>query len=339
MGKYKGTSVSRGIAAGEVMIYRPFAPDLAEREDRSPARGKIAVFIQALAMAESECAHIRASTGGENAAILAAHVDILRDPEIFAKIRELLENEPISVPSAVNRVFTDSSNILASVDDGLIRERASDVLDVRNRVLRVLAGLRGQDISRLDGVRVIVARDLMPSDAISLDRKNTAAVVTETGGETSHTAIIARGYGIPAIAGVENITKILSDGERVIVDAIEGVLHTGADEDAVRVYAEKSAEYARGMEVSVAYARKDAVTTDGVRIDIGVNIQKTGDDLEALAAIWTRWRRLRTLSACFAPNSCSWARPSLPRRTSSTGLTRVCWKPSVVNTSYCVPST
>jgi phosphotransferase system enzyme I (PtsI) len=246
---------------------------------------KITVYIEALAMAESECAHIMAAAGGENAAILEAHVDILKDPEINANIRELLENELISVSSAVSRIFTRSSDILASVDDELIRERSSDVLDVRNRVLRILAGLRGQDISRPDDVSVIVARDLMPSDAISLDREKTAAVVTETGGETSHTAIIARGYGIPALAGVENITKILRDGERVIVDAIEGVLITGAGEDTIRAYAGKAAEYARGGENARAYAHEDAVTSDGVRIDIGVNIQKTGDGLDALASI------------------------------------------------------
>lgn len=285
MGQYKGVSVSRGIAVGEVMLYRPFLPDLAEGEDHSPFIDKIMVYIEALAMAESECAHIMASAGGESTAILAAHIDILKDPEIYANIRELLENEPVSVSSAVNRIFTRSSNILASVDDELIRERSSDVLDVRNRVLRILAGLREQDLSCLDGVRIIVARDLMPSDAISLDRKNTAAVVTETGGATSHTAIIARDYGIPALAGVENITKILRDGERVIVDAIEGVLYTGAGEDTISVYAGKSAEYARGVEASRAYANKDAITADDVRIDIGVNIQKADDNLDALASI------------------------------------------------------
>jgi phosphotransferase system enzyme I (PtsI) len=285
MDQYKGTSVSRGIAVGKVILYRPFLPDLTERKDHSPIGGKIAVYIAALAMAESECAHIMASTDGESAAILAAHVDILRDPEIYEKILELLAHEPLSVPSAVSRVFTNSSDILASVDDELIRERSHDVLDVRNRILRILAGLRGQDISRLDGDSVIVARDLMPSDAISLDREKTAAIVTETGGETSHTAIIARSYGIPALAGVENITKILRDGERVIVDAIEGALHTGAGDDAIRAYTAKAAEYTRGVEASRAYAGKDAVTADGVRIDVGVNIQKTGDDLDTLASI------------------------------------------------------
>ena len=288
MAQYKGKGVSRGVAIGEVLVYRPFSPVLDERCDYSPALDKITDFIKALAMAESEYARMLAPTIGQkndDAAILAAHVEILRDPEIYGEIRDLLEKEPTSAALAVARVFDGFAETLSSLDDELIRERSTDVIDVRNRILRILAGLPEQNLSRLDGPRVIVARDLMPSDAVILDRDMTAAIVTEIGGETSHTAIIARGYGIPALVGVENVTEILRDGEEVIVDAIDGVLYTEAAEDAVSIFAEKSAEYRRRVEASRAYIRRDAATTVGVRVEVGVNIQNVSDDLETLADV------------------------------------------------------
>jgi phosphotransferase system enzyme I (PtsI) len=144
--------------------------------------------------------------------------------------------------------------------------------DVCTRLLRNCAGIREQSLSVLPKPVIVFAHDLFPSDTASLDREKVLAIVTEVGGPTSHTAIIARSYEIPALLGVPEVLTAVSDGDRVIVDAVEGRLITQPEEEQVGIYQKKRAEFAEHAARTKKYIGIDPVTADGEKIEVELNI-------------------------------------------------------------------
>ena len=274
MAVYHGNPVSAGVALGPVIIHRPFEARTGLRQFPDAVEARLETYQALRQQAQEELLTIAASLAGEDdnkGAIFQAQATILMDVVMDEEVTDLIGAGTLP-DEAIHMVFTQYADILGQSDDALISERASDIKDVRNRLLRVCAGEPERTLARLPGPSVVVARDLLPSDTATLDRENVLAIVTEVGGQTSHTAIIARSYGIPALLGVARAMELLSDGQEIAVDALSGELVTELDAEQRRTYEEKRREHLEKIAEMKRYLDTQPVLRDGQRIDVHLNI-------------------------------------------------------------------
>lgn len=280
--EYRGNNVSKGIAIGNVYHYEPFAAQVrAEHIAPEGVEAALAEYGRAREAAAGELARIRAqleAQGASEAKIFAAHADILMDEAMDEDIRCSITMDHMDPGWAVDSVYGQYADLLGRAPDPLIRERAADLKDVRARLLRCLAGAEERSLAALDGPVVVVARDLLPSDTATLDRANVLAIVTETGGATSHSAILARSYEIPAILGIPGVFAALLEGETVVADAVEGVLVAQPDEALLAGYAQRREAYRRKAEEEKRYLPAKPVTADGVSVEVELNIGSVKDE-------------------------------------------------------------
>jgi phosphotransferase system enzyme I (PtsI) len=231
---FKGAPVSPGVAEGRVYLYQAFTCDVYETYVQAGGEeAALKSYEQAVQASDAELRRLIASFSVENAdkaKIFEAHREILADEEIDEEIRTAILSERHAADFAVDRVYTEFASLLSRVEDALIAARATDIRDVRNRLIRILHGETEKNLSSLRSPVVIVAHDLLPSDTATLDRKNVLAIVTEVGGATSHSAILARSFGIPAVLGVPDVTEAFQDGACVAVDAMSGEVYLEPDE-------------------------------------------------------------------------------------------------------------
>jgi len=288
--EYRGNPVSQGIAIGEVYRYIPFAADITARTI-SPAETEQAV-AQYLDLREKAKAELLAieetlrAKHSDKASIFAAHVDMLHDEAMNAEIEELIRDEHFAPEYAVEKVYGKFARLLAKAKDAQIRERVADLQDLKSRLHRIWLGVPERNLATLTKEVIVVAHDLFPSDTATLDRSKVRAIVTEIGGSTSHSAIIARSYEIPALLGVSEAMSRLQDGETVIVDAVEGVLHISPSEALQAQYEKKRKDYLEYTARLKQYRNVEPVTKDGVRIDIHLNIGSADPD-ELAGSLYT----------------------------------------------------
>jgi len=275
--KYTGNNVSGGIAIGEVFLYTPFIPPEVEKalpQGQQPSDA-VAHYHDAKEKAKAELEKIKEkllSEKDEKAKIFTAHLDILYDEVMDEDILFYIEGKGFSAVYSVGAVYDKYATMLDKAADELIRERAADIRDVKNRLLRNLFGMEERNLSALSKPVIVVANNLLPSDTATLDRKNVLAIVTETGGETSHSAIIAKSYEIPAILGVKNIMSVLKQDETVIVDAVKGDLYTAPDGDQLSHFAEERIKYVEKAKKIKEFIGVEPVMKDGQRVGVFMNI-------------------------------------------------------------------
>ena len=278
----KGNPVSRGIALGKVYIYKAFKADVHEsyfeagREDEFFKK-----YQDAVKVAENELNSIVASMeeeSPEKAKIFTAHIEILMDEEVEEGVQEMIYDNRTMPDYAVDEIYTAFANLLEKAKDPLIAARAADLRDVRNRVLRILKGEKESNLSNLRENVIVVAHDLLPSDTATMDRNRVMGIITEVGGATSHTAILARGYKIPALLGVADATEIMSNGDNVIMDALAGKVLLEPEKKTIKEYQDKLVEYIKEESETSEYLDKIPLIASGERYSIGLNIGGTDPD-------------------------------------------------------------
>lgn len=272
---YKGNPVSQGIAIGEAFLYEPFTPRVRETTiSADQVEAAIAGYEAARERAKSELEAIQEKLRDdeEKVKIFGAHIEILFDDAMDEDIQDGIRYDNWSPDWAVHQVYEKYIKILAKAKDALIQERAADLKDVKNRLLRCWQGVEEQNLSSLSRPVIVVAHDLLPSDTATLDRQHVLAMVTEIGGATSHSAIIARSYEIPALLGVEGITGKLRHGQSIIVDALEGQLHTDPSQEQITQYRQKQDDHATYAAEIKKYLDAKPVSPDGTYIEVELNI-------------------------------------------------------------------
>ena len=278
----KGNPVSRGIALGKVYIYKAFKADVHEsyfeagREDEFFKK-----YQDAVKVAENELNSIVASMeeeSPEKAKIFTAHIEILMDEEVEEGVQEKIYDNRTMPDYAVDEIYTAFANLLEKAKDPLIAARAADLRDVRNRVLRILKGEKESNLANLRENVIVVAHDLLPSDTATMDRNRVMGIITEVGGATSHTAILARGYKIPALLGVAAATEIMSNGDNVIMDALAGKVLLEPEKKTIKEYQDKLVEYIKEESETSEYLDKIPLIASGERYSIGLNIGGTDPD-------------------------------------------------------------
>lgn len=286
---YSGTPASMGVAIGKAYLYQRFQPQLHDWPPITP-EADIAQYEVAMAAAQKELEDLRDRfhTHGdqEKADIFSAHLEILLDEVMDEEIRASIQERVCNGPQSIRAVYDQYAEMFERLDDPLIRERAVDLRDVCSRLLRCWDGLPEQNLATLPGPVIVVAHDLLPSDTATLDRENVLGIVTEVGGSTSHSAIIARSYEIPAVLGIENICANLCDGQELILDAVTGELLTEFNDVARNRYSAKQEEVQREMAVTKTFLNREPITPDGVRIGVELNIASS-DPQELTRAKYT----------------------------------------------------
>lgn len=270
----KGVSTSPQVVIGEVMQYVPFTCEVEPRRSQEPAaeaglyqKAKEEAFRELRALGE-----FLEQRNSSNTDFVAAHQEILNDPVMDQEIRQRIEGDFYCADYAVASVYDQYRKLFAENKNALIRERASDLEDVKMRLLRCYYGKPEKNLSKLAKPCIVVAEELFPSDTLCLDEENIKGIITEKGSLTSHTAIIARTLGIPALLGAEGMMGAVHDGDRVILDGTGQEVLIGAGDEVVDRYLEKARSVEQDLEVTRLYYRKEAVTTDNARIELRINI-------------------------------------------------------------------
>ena len=279
--EWKGNPVSEGCVIGQIYIYAPMEYDPQE-EHIAPGGEAQAIdrWRRGREKAGRELDELIArfqAAGDDKAKIFAAHREILFDQELELMVEQSIREEGFAPSYGAKRAFEDTAQLLSQVDDPLIAERAADLKDVCRRLLRVMEGKEERSLSALPGPVIVAAHDLLPSDTATLDRNNVLGILTEVGGGTSHTAIIAKSYKIPAVLGIPGALQNLKDGETVILDALEGKVITQPDEPQLQHYREKRERFARSLSQIELCRDKPALTRDGTAVEIGMNIGSCED--------------------------------------------------------------
>jgi phosphotransferase system enzyme I (PtsI) len=284
---FRGKPVSEGVAIGKAWRFVPeeLTVPAAHLEGADERQAALDSFLAARQTADAQLAALEESmAGADEAKIFAAHREILFDPGVEEEIRGGILDGGETAPMAVQRSCEQFAEILAGMDDPLFAGRAADLRDVEKRLLRILLGVAPRDRSHLPEDAVVLAEDLQPSDTAGMDRAHVAAIVTEKGGETSHSAIIARKFGIPALAGAAGLFKRVREGDDLIVDALEGRLYVGCSEEERREFEKKRADWKTKAGRTAEWRDAEPLLADGYRVKICVNIASADPDDLAPAA-------------------------------------------------------
>jgi len=283
----KGHAVSQGAALAPALLYLPQKIEVpASYLTGRSAEEAVSCAEHALQKADGDIAALIASFSAgeaEQAKIFSAHREILADEELRQTIFDNIREENMTAEYAVYAACAMFIELLKKAGDETIALRAADVADVRDRLVRALRGQVRPSLSRLPDNCILVAHDLLPSDTASLDRAHVLGIVTETGSDTSHTAILARSFRIPALVGVKDALSLVADRQTLLLNAGADELIVSPDEAECAAGKKLRARWLEKRSAEDASLAKPACTKDGKRIQIGLNIGSDDDELPDFA--------------------------------------------------------
>ena len=243
----------------------------AEKERFKKAVEKSIEDTQALAADMAE------RIGEKEAEILNGHLMLLQDPMMTMEIEGKIDSEKLCSEAAIEDVCTMYADMFASMDDELMQQRAADMRDIKTRMQKVLLGVKSVDVSALPKGSVLVAEDLTPSVTAGINPENVTGIVTELGGRTSHSAILARALEIPAVVAAAGILSQAADGDEIILDGESGEIFVKPEESVKAEYEAKRASYLAEKEELKKYIGRETITKDGVKIEVAANIGRPED--------------------------------------------------------------
>lgn len=280
MTQLTGIAASDGIAIAKA--YRFVQPDLTFAKttvhDIEAEQQRLAA---ALAKAEQELVIIRQQTfekfSAEEAAIFEAHLLVVHDPELLGPINQKIADEAVNAEYALHEVSSMFVALFEGMDDEYMSARASDIRDVTNRILAHLLGVHIPNPSNMNEQVIIVANDLTPSETAQLDRNFVLGFITDIGGRTSHSAIMARSLEIPAVVGAGIATTTIQDGDYLIVDGLTGQVLVNPSAEVIADYQEKAQNYRAQQAEWSTLVNEQTVSKDGVHVELAANIGSPSD--------------------------------------------------------------
>jgi phosphotransferase system enzyme I (PtsI) len=275
---FTGLSASAGIAIGPVFVYQP--PSIStSRRPIDDVQAELTRFHQALVIARRRLVelhrHATAAVGAQAAAIFEAQQMFLDDAALLDAIRDRIQ-AGINAEAALSEEIEKFAAILLNLDDTYMRERAADVRDVGQNVLRVLAGVEESGLANLNPPAIVMASNLTPSDTGRMNQASVLGLATAHGGVTSHSALLARTLGLPAVVGLgEDALATLTTGTQIILDGRNGVLIAAPDRATLAGFRWQRARWQWNRETARAEAQAPAVTRDGTRVEVVANVRNT----------------------------------------------------------------
>lgn len=281
----KGITGSAGYGVGKVVIISDAKPEYENRTitdtDAEIKRydDAVAAFTEKThAMAEA----MKESVGEHNAEILEGHILLLTDPGM-----DEITKGAIMSGTCAEAAFESTCDMFAGMfqmaDDELTRQRATDIGDIKVRMLKILTGTPDMNISEVPAGTILVAEDLTPSMTAGIVKENVAGIITAVGGKTSHSAILARALEIPAVLSVDGIVDMVSDGMTAVVDGCDGICILDPSQEEVDEYQAKREKYLSDKALLEVYRGKDTVTADGVKVHLYGNIGNPEDAKQVAA--------------------------------------------------------
>jgi len=276
----KGLGVSPGIGIGKAVVIDKASINITKNYIKD-AGNELDRLMNAIEAAKEQLNELYVSTidelGEKEAQIFKSHEMMLEDDTFISDVENRIKQEGVNAEYALNETSNVYIKMFQSIEDEYLRERAEDIKDVMNRVIRILMGISSVDFSNLKENSIIVAKDLTPSDTAQIDRTKVAAMITEIGGKTSHAAIIARIMGIPTVVGLNNITDKIKNGDTVICDGKTGKVLVNPNAKQLFYFTKK-----KNIEDEIRNELKNqiglpSVTKDGFKISLTANIGVPND--------------------------------------------------------------
>ena len=280
-----GIAVSPGIAIGKVYLFEKKEIEINKCPCKNPEEEKTKL-IEARDKTKEQLQKIRENTAKkvseEKAAIFDAHITLLEDEDLLQEVNDIITDEKVSADYALSRGIEVYRQILSDVQDEYLRERAGDLADIADRWIRNILGETIVELSDIPKNSIIIARDLTPSDTANLNLENTLGFITEIGGRTSHTSIMARSLEIPAVVGIGSIIKDIKDIKTksditIILNGNTGGVIIEPSEKSIEECEKLKVEFDRNRALLKEFAHRDAISKDGTKIRVYANIGSPAD--------------------------------------------------------------
>jgi phosphotransferase system enzyme I (PtsI) len=274
----KGVPASRGIVIGHALLLSGSASDEGQRKqiEARDVEPEIARLLKAIGVTREQLLDLKRKVaveiGQKQAEIFNAHLLFLDDPTFMVETQEMVRKQRTSAEWAVHEYVERYAKMLDAVGDGVMRERQGDIHDVGRRLVQNLRGGTLAPLSTTHDKRILIARDLTPSETAQLDLTKVLGFATDQGGPTSHTAIIARTLDMPAVVGLEQATMHVKDGDLLVLDGLGGVLVVDPDKETLAHYRQRQKDLAVKEKELRAVLRLPSVTKDGRKLKLSGNI-------------------------------------------------------------------
>ena len=276
---FEGKSVFGGIAMGKIRVYKKDAQQV-KRVKVTDAEAEIARYVQArdTAMQQLQQLYEKAlqEIGETNAAIFEVHQMMLEDDDYNESVENIIRTEQVNAEYAVASTGDNFAQMFVSMDDEYMQGRAADVRDISERMIGILNGAAADGIAADEPV-IIVADDLAPSETVQMDKSKVLSFVTVHGSLNSHTAILARTMGIPALVATDIAEADALDGRYAVVDGAAGKLYVEPDEETTGMLEQKKKEFQEQKELLETLKGKENITLDGKKIMLYANIGNSKD--------------------------------------------------------------
>lgn len=278
----QGIAASPGIAIAKAYVMKERTFEITRKQDIAVEQ-EIVRLQKAIQQSGVELEQIYQSTlaelGEDQAAIFEGHLFVLQDPEWFRSIEEKIAKESVNAEFALDQVTKGLIQLFGSMKNEYMKERAIDIQDVSRRVMGHLLGISGQIDLQFKEPVIVIAHDLTPSDTAGLDTEYVVGIAADIGGRTSHSAIMARSMGIPAVVGLKDITQRVTDQTIVIIDGLDGKVIVNPSPEQLAHYEKKQNAYHSKREALTKLVDEPTVMADGRRVELAANIGSP-DDLE-----------------------------------------------------------
>src|SRR5215212_9088856 len=286
--RIQGVGVSPGIARGSLYVVEDDRDEVTKHKI-SPADipNEIGRFETALIQTRSQILEmqerIAQSIGAKDAGIFDAHLLVVEDRTLIDEVLRKLETDLCNVESVFQEVATRYAETLNKIDDPYLRERALDIQDVTRRVIRNLQGKSARPFLSVNEPHLLLAHNLTPSDTATMNREQVRGLALDLGSRTSHTAIMARSLGIPAVVGLHDATEQLETGAPALIDGYKGLLIVNPSEETLREYEAVEREKGAVAESLTRLRETKSTTRDGRHIVLSANIELP-DEVDAVLA-------------------------------------------------------
>ena len=282
MRRLTGIGASEGVSVGKVLLFieeEMIIPEV--KTEDSTVESELTKLDEGLKKSKTQLIAIREKVkekmGEDKAAIFDGHIMLLEDEDLIMEVQDKIKGEGLPAAKALSDGIEEYCAMISALEDPYLRERAADLQDIGKRWLKNILGIKIKDLSNLEPNTVVVTYDLTPSDTAQLDLENCVGFITEIGGKTAHSAIMARSLELPAVVGVKGVLSEAKEGEAVAMDGEAGVLFLNPAEDIVKEYVEKKEKIKTEKEELKKLITEEAITPDGRKVDIWGNIGSPKD--------------------------------------------------------------
>lgn len=285
--KISGTGASNGIAVGKVLLLKEAKIKISDNKiAEKDIASEIKRFDQAVEATKNDYNELIVKTkkklGDKHAEIFEAHLSILEDPELYDQIKNLVTEEKFNVVKAVDVACNNFYQLFSTLEDEYLRERAADILDIKSKLINELLGIKDNALNNIKQEVVIVANDLTPSQTSQLDPKFVKGFLCNIGGRTSHSAIMARSLGIPAVVGLKDITSKVKEATNIALNGSTGEVELDLSTEDVKTWKNQEEKWINLKSELLTFKGKKTITKDGYEFKLEANVGSTKDLKSAL---------------------------------------------------------